>query len=99
MRAVVHAAADTELADAVVYLEEQRRGSGARFLKAYAEARDFVVEHPFSGRSGELGTRHTPIGDFRHDIVYIVREDLLIVVAVAHHRRRPGYWLDRLTVG
>ncbi len=99
MRAVVHAAADAELADAVIYLEEQRCGTGTRFLKAYAEARDFIVKHPHSGRSSEFGTRHIPIGDFRHDIVYIIRGDLLIVVAVAHHRRRPGYWLDRLTAG
>ncbi len=29
-------------------------------------------------------------------MAYIIRESRIIVIAVAHTRRRPGYWRDRL---
>lgn len=29
---------------------------------------------------------------------YLVREDLVVVLAVAHVRRRPGYWFKRAEV-
>lgn len=32
---------------------------------------------------------------FPFSIVYTVTADAIVVVAVAHHRRRPGYWLHR----
>jgi plasmid stabilization system protein ParE len=32
---------------------------------------------------------------FPFSIVYIQRQDFVEVIAVAHHRRRPGYWKRR----
>jgi plasmid stabilization system protein ParE len=32
---------------------------------------------------------------YRFSIVYMVREDEVVILAIAHHRRRPGYWLGR----
>ncbi len=34
---------------------------------------------------------------FHYDVIYIVRDDEVLVVAVAHQRRKPGYWRRRLT--
>jgi hypothetical protein len=33
---------------------------------------------------------------FSYSIVYLDEPDFVLVVAVAHHRREPGYWSDRL---
>ena len=35
---------------------------------------------------------------FPYRIVYFVEDDLLTVVAVAHSKRRPGYWRDRVSL-
>lgn len=32
-----------------------------------------------------------------YDLVYTVVNDTLWIVAVAHAKRKPGYWVDRLT--
>jgi hypothetical protein len=32
---------------------------------------------------------------FPFSIIYWVTDDAIIVLAVAHHRRRPGYWRGR----
>jgi hypothetical protein len=33
---------------------------------------------------------------FPYDVVFVAGAHEIIVVAVAHHRRRPGYWHGRL---
>ena len=46
---------------------------------------------PFLG-----GTRRVLLRRFPFSIVYSNEADELLAVAVAHHRRRPGYWLARI---
>ena len=96
MRANVHAAAEAELIEQATYVESQRHAYGDRFLLAFEKARGYAFAHPVAGHPGQFGTRSVSITGFSHDLVYIIRGDLLLIVAVAHHRRRPGYWSDRL---
>ena len=41
------------------------------------------------------GTRRYLFPHFPYSLVYRIRNGELEIVAVAHHRRRPGYWRDR----
>jgi plasmid stabilization system protein ParE len=36
------------------------------------------------------------LGRFPYRIVYALVDDDILIVAVAHHRQRPQYWIDRL---
>jgi hypothetical protein len=36
--------------------------------------------------------RRAPLRRFPFGVIYVVMEDIFWVVAVAHARRRPGYW-------
>ena len=42
------------------------------------------------------GTRCFPLKRFPYGLVYIERGERIIGIAVAHFRRRPGYWRKRL---
>lgn len=42
------------------------------------------------------GVRQMPIRTFPYNVVFVRLPDRLEVVAFAHHRRRPAYFLDRL---
>ena len=42
------------------------------------------------------GLRWVQLASFPIKLVFAVRDDALLVVAVFHARRRPGYWLERL---
>jgi len=33
---------------------------------------------------------------FPYSLFFIIENDTVVIVAVAHHKRRPGYWLPRL---
>jgi len=41
------------------------------------------------------GTRHYLLRRFPYSIVYREMSGVVRVVAVAHGRRRPGYWINR----
>ena len=43
-----------------------------------------------------FGLRWVMLRSFPIKLVYTVRDEVLLLVAVFHARRRPGYWLERL---
>lgn len=45
--------------------------------------------------AGAAGRPHARDATLPVLIVYVVRGPNVVIIAVAHHRRRPGYWMDR----
>ncbi len=48
------------------------------------------------GAPAGYGLRWVMLRTFPIKLIYAVRDDALLLVAVFHARRRPGYWLERL---
>jgi hypothetical protein len=51
------------------------------------------------GAPSHNGTRSVLVKGFPFSVIYRASEAELLVVAVAPHRRRPGYWLARIGDG
>ena len=96
---VVHEAAATELAEAIAWYErEADRGHEFVDLVEHALgdlARNPLLSSPVHG--GPRSVRRFLLDRFPYAIVFVEREHELLVVAIAHQRRRPGYWKRRLT--
>ncbi|HMY98272.1 MAG TPA: type II toxin-antitoxin system RelE/ParE family toxin [Burkholderiaceae bacterium] len=92
-----HEAARIEHLEHVAYYEAQRRGLGARYLAAFDAAMAMVCENPGRYRV-ELppGIRRCRVPGFPYNVLYRVSGADVEVLVVAPHRRRPGYWIDRL---
>jgi len=93
--------AEQELAEAVRWYEQQRPALGGEFLDAVARALERVARKPdattsVAGVRAEIGARRFLLRRFPYSIVLLDRGDHLYVVAVAHTRRRPGYWRRRV---
>ena len=92
--------ASAELAEAVRWYEAQRSGLGADFLQAVGRTFDLVAQNPEIGSpvmgvaAGRL--RRMTVPRFPYHVIYEVRPAEIVVVAVAHAKRRPGYWQARL---
>jgi plasmid stabilization system protein ParE len=89
-----------ELDDAVLWYEEQREGLGLAFLAAVDRAVGSVERWPRVGTLVEdvpddLEARRVPVPRFPYFFAYLVADNIIIVLAVAHERRRPRYWSDR----
>lgn len=89
-------AAELEVDEAVAYFDAQRNNLGDRFEQDLQNTVTFITTHPLSGRAISTRVRKFRLRTFRYNIIYIVDPDEIVVVAVAHHRRRPGYWRARL---
>jgi len=94
-------AAANEATEAAAWYELQRPGLGAEFSLAIDAALDLLEEQvvPLSsaaGVAGQRGAKRLILRRFPYDIVVRERVDEIIVVAVAHQSRRPGYWKNRL---
>jgi hypothetical protein len=92
--------AERELDEAAQRYEEQRPGLGNRFLHEVELTTERIRQFPGVGAPvkhvpADLGTRQAPVKDFPFQVVYLSTADAIRVLAIAHYRRRPGFWLDR----
>jgi len=88
------APARDEFVAAVDYYEEQASGLGAELVGEVEEKLESLRENPRLGPRHTEDTRRLPLHRFPFNLVYHVDSDTLVIVAVAHQRREPGYWKD-----
>jgi len=74
---------------------ERSTQAALRFSDAVDAALMQVVAEPKRFASMDGVHRECPVQRFPFRIVYRLVEDRALVVAIAHARRRPGYWRDR----
>jgi len=82
------------------WYEKERDGLGAEFAEAIDAVLDIIEDGlvPLSampGHSGSEGAKRLILRRFPYDVVVVESGTELVVVAFAHHSRKPGYWRDR----
>ena len=96
MRLVVHQHAKSELAKSRRWYERRQEGLGLQMLDDVRSALYWIEAHP------QLGIRYlnTPFRfcrtkQFPFVVYYLELSDHICIMAIAHERRRPGYWKKR----
>ena len=95
-----HPAAAAEAAAARAWYAERSSSAAAAFLAEIDLACERIAEAPHRYPIHVSGTRGYLMRRFPFHVVYRVPADpgeSIVVVAVAHDYRRPGYWHDRST--
>jgi plasmid stabilization system protein ParE len=101
VRLEFHPAADREVDDVIDWYDSLRPGLGAEFFAELRRGLQVITENPRvsppwpGGRAQALGVRRFTLARFPFVLPYLVLEELVVVLAIAHMRRRPGYWLER----
>ena len=57
---------------------------------------DEIIEHPESGPVTLGSIRRRLVRRFPYAILYTIEADHILIIAVMHGHREPGYWKDRL---
>jgi plasmid stabilization system protein ParE len=93
---IFHPQADDEFAEAVARYAEIAPGLGDRFYDTIGRLVAEIETAPQLHRPWRHGTRRHFTREFPYALIYLERPDRIMVLAVAHFKRRPDYWRERL---
>ena len=91
-----HPEASDEVAQAFDWYSKVDPEVGDRFKIEFDRAEQLVQRSPETWGRYLHNTRGFRFRGFPFVMAYIIRDNRIIVIAVAHTRRKPGYWRDRL---
>jgi plasmid stabilization system protein ParE len=96
------AEAEAEAQEAARWYEERQLGLGLEFLDSLTKALEAVENHPhyyppLAVTRPAREVRRALLGRFPYKIIFEIRADEVLVLAVAHAKRRPNYWKKRLS--
>ena len=90
-----------ELDEAADWYESRQEGLAVRFLDEFDQVLSQIRRHPsafpcLQGIPEDLEVRRALMSRFPYALIFLELRKDIRVVAVAHTKRRPGYWLYRL---
>ncbi|HKS25491.1 MAG TPA: type II toxin-antitoxin system RelE/ParE family toxin [Thermoanaerobaculia bacterium] len=88
--------ASDEVEESRKWYRSRSESAEAAFLRELDHAIGLIEEAPDRWPKYTGGTRRYVFPRFPYSIIYFVEKDTINVVAVAHGKRRPGYWRERL---
>ena len=88
--------AETELDDAFTYYEDIYQGLGKRFILEVESTVNRVKQNPMAWQKSGKYTHRCLLNRFPYSIIYQIRSNLILIVAVACNHQKPNYWIERI---
>lgn len=86
-----------EATETANFYEREETGLGQNFFDALDATIGRIRRFPKIGKPRGTRLRSFSLRKFPIDVIYYIHDDSIVVVAVAHQSRRPGYWIDRIS--
>jgi len=91
----IHPLAETELEAAARFYEAKLAGLGEAFITEVSRCFDRALDAPESGVACYGRFRRLIVRRFPYAVFYEALPQAVLILAVAHQRRKPGYWRKR----
>lgn len=88
--------AQQELDEAIAWYDDHVPELGDAFLFETLKALKLITQFPQAWHPLSPQTRRCRLNRFPYSVIYSLDGDDLLVLAIAHQHRKPGYWRDRL---
>jgi len=88
--------AEEEMTEAALFYDAASSGLGNDFLDDVQQAISKLCEYSEIGEVVASDLRRMLLHRFPFSIIYSIEADIILIVAIAHHGRRPGYWQSRV---
>lgn len=95
MKIIFTPQAKEEFLHAISYYEDIRNDLGQRFKDEADRCILWIAEHYQFYRLRSGGYRRINLRIFPYHIPFIIRDDMLWVLAIASSSKKPEYWIDR----
>ena len=96
MRLELHPEALAEFTESAQFYAGRKPGLELRFIAAVEVVFKLIKQSPQRGRFFEAEVRGRRTRVFPYTILYTIEPDYLLVIAVMHGHREPGYWRGRI---
>jgi hypothetical protein len=80
----------------LIYIGREGEGFGYEFAKEVANTISRILRYPEAWTKLSKRTRRCRTRRFPYGVIYQIRGNKILIVAVAHLRREPWYWSDRV---
>jgi len=90
-----HPEAKRELLDVVAYYDSIELDLGNRFIQEVEQALERIEQFPQAWASLSVNSRRCRLSSFPYGVVYQIAPQGIMILAVMHLQREPGYWSDR----
>lgn len=91
-----HPEALEEYRDAALYFLRSQEGLELRFIDCVERAIHEIVVSPMRYRLIDKNVRRRRTRVFAYDVLYTIENNFILIVAVMHCHREPGYWMSRV---
>lgn len=88
--------AKDELDEAIEYYELQVDGLGDTFKDIVKSTIKRIAVFPTAWSIIRPNIRKCIMHKFPYNVLYSIEEDIILIIAIAHHHRYPNYWNKRL---
>jgi len=88
-------AAEEEMLEAATFYEQQVPALGHRYLAAIKHTTSLIESNPQLGSPEQGNIRRLLVRRFPYALLYRTDPHEIIILAIMHLRRRPGYWKGR----
>ena len=92
----IHPLASQELEEATLFYDQRVTGLGQRFLYTVEKAIEHILLFPEAAPVVGETVRQKMLNRFPYSLFYIFEKDAILFLAIAHHKREPKVWKDRL---
>ena len=90
-----HPEAESEMIDAAAWYESQQTDLGKRFLTCVQDALNKIKLNPTLYAVVESDVRRCLTKTFPFGVLFRIKPDIIVVMAVMHLHRDPYYWKNR----
>jgi len=88
--------ARVEFREAIHFYEDQKPGLGDRFAGEVRKTLERIMQFPAAWPPLSKRTRRCRVKGFPYGVIYQLRDDILLIIAVMHLHREPDSWRNRL---
>lgn len=85
-----------ELDETISFFEHEQEGLGDTFVTDVTHALNSIAAFPNAWHPLSPRTRRCRLRRFPYGLIYQIRENELLIIAVAHLHRNPDYWKNRV---
>ena len=88
--------AEAEFVEAIAYYNQQSAGLGYEFAAEIKRTFGRIVQYPEAWAPLSKRTRRCRTNRFPYGVIYQVRAETILIIAIMHLRQDPQTWKDRI---